>query len=433
MPAAASRTVCLPRRAEPRGQAAPRSPASCPWPSPPRRSRDPHPVRARRRTRAEATLAGEPDRHPRGAPWRQLAAHLRGEAAIPPRSPPGSPRRRSRSACRTSGWTSWGRSMSSAPWRSRPPARHNVLLDRPARLRQEHAGPPPALHPAGYDPRRRHLEVVARSTPFMGLLTPGPAPLVRPPPLPVSPHHTISGAGPAGGGSNPRARVRSPWPTAGVLFLDELPEFRQRHPRAHAPAAWRTAPSPSPAPPAPRPTRAAFMLVCAMNPCQLRLVRRPLRAVHLLPGARWTGHISRASPARCSTASTSSRRCRRSTMTTCGGATEPEPSAGSQGRASTAARAVQREALQGHVLPFSATPGCSRRPSSAASASLAEDGRSASCRQAFDSLGLTARSYDRILPRGPHHRGPGRQRKAIQPGAPGRGHPVPVLPHLKKD
>jgi magnesium chelatase family protein len=113
----------------------------------------------------------------------------------------------------------------------------------------------------------------------MGLLPPGQALLTTRPFRP--PHHTVSDAGLIGGGRIPRPGEVS-LAHNGVLFLDELPEFKRHGPGGPAPTleeGYVTISRASSSLTYP----ARFMLVAAMNPCPCGFLGDPKHPANAAP------------------------------------------------------------------------------------------------------------------------------------------------------
>ncbi len=219
----------------------------------------------------------------------------------------------------------------------------------------------------------------------MGLLT-AKHPLVTRRPF-RSPHHTVSNAGLAGGGSNPKPGEIS-MAHKGVLFLDELPEFRKdtldmmRQPLEDGQVTISRVSGAVTYP-------AEFMLVCAMNPCK----------------CGWYGDSS--GRCRCSEMSVQSYRSRISgpmldridivvevpsvhfeDLRT---RAEAEPSAAVQQRVNAARVLQNRRFGTGGMCNARMGPEEMRRH-----CALSEES-AVLMKNAFEAMGLTARSYDRIL------------------------------------
>ena len=220
----------------------------------------------------------------------------------------------------------------------------------------------------------------------MGLTTPE-RPLIDARPF-RSPHHTISPMGMAGGGSNPRPGEIS-LAHNGVLFLDELPEFPKevlevlRQPledgivqisRASGTVAY--------------PSR--FMLVCAMNPCK----------------CGWYGHPS--GRCRCTEGEVKKYLSRlsgplldRIDLFVEAGALDYDELSRREPAESSAqvkGRVDRARALQTGRQAETGAP-CNARLGRAGLDRLCalDDAGQRLMKGAFDRLGLTARSYDRIL------------------------------------
>ncbi len=219
----------------------------------------------------------------------------------------------------------------------------------------------------------------------MGQLT-AKQPLVTQRPF-RAPHHTISNAGLAGGGSNPRPGEIS-MAHKGVLFLDEMPEFRKdtldmmRQPLEDGQVTISRVSGAVTYP-------AEFMLVCAMNPCK----------------CGWYGDPS--GRCRCSDFAVENYRSRISGpmldridivvevpavhFEDLRSRSEAEPSACVKERVN-AARDIQNRR-------FGDTGMCNARmgPAEMRRHCTLNGESTELMRDAFEAMGLTARSYDRIL------------------------------------
>ena len=220
----------------------------------------------------------------------------------------------------------------------------------------------------------------------MGMLT-NREPLVMRRPF-RSPHHTISNAGLAGGGSNPKPGEIS-MAHKGVLFLDELPEFRKdtldmmRQPLEDGQVTISrvsgvvTYPS-------------EFMLVCAMNPCKCGWYGDPSGRCTCSEQAvqSYRGRISGPLLDRIdivvevSAVQFEDLRAR----------AEAEPSAKIKERVDKA-RKVQHQRFSGDGNMCNARMG----PDEMRKFCELDEVSAELMREAFDAMGLTARSYDRIL------------------------------------
>ena len=203
-----------------------------------------------------------------------------------------------------------------------------------------------------------------------------------------SPHHTVSNAGLTGGGTNPKPGEIS-MAHKGVLFLDELPEFRKdtldmmRQPLEDAQVTISRVSGSVTYP-------SDFMLVCAMNPCK----------------CGWYGDSS--GRCTCSDTSVENYRSRISgplldridiiievpavKFEELSNRREAEPSSAIKERVN-AARKRQEMRYGTHFGMCNARMG----PDELRSYCRLDADSTQLMRQAFDVFGLTARSYDRIL------------------------------------
>ena len=203
-----------------------------------------------------------------------------------------------------------------------------------------------------------------------------------------APHHTVSGAAMSGGGAVPRPGEIS-LAHNGVLFLDELPEFRRdaveamRQPLEDGQVTISRVQGSQTFP-------SQFMLVCAMNPCPCGWYGDPSGRCTCSQAAvdRYLSRISGPMLDRVdmivevSSVKFDELRSR----------SEAEPSSAIKARVD-AARSIQNTRYSGTSTRCNAY----MQPAQLRRFCQLDEDSTVLMKQAFDALGMTARSYDRVL------------------------------------
>ena len=317
---------------------------------------------------AEATLARGPEVIPVSS-VKELTEHLNGERAIAPEPlwTPGGSVSAGLDFQDVKGQENVKRALEIAA-----AGGHNVLL----------IGPPGSGKSMTWE---ESLEV-SKVYSVLGLLT-RQQPLVQQRPF-RSPHHTISSAGLAGGGSNPRPGEIS-MAHQGVLFLDELPEFKKdtldmmRQPLEDGQVTISRVSGAVTYP-------SEFMLVCAMNPCKCGWYGDPSGRCICSQGAveayqsRISGPLLDRIDLIVEVPAVQYEDLRRQ---------DPAESSEAIRQRVNAARKLQHQRFQQAAVQCNAR----MTPAQTQLFCTLDDGCANLMQAAFQSMGLTARSYDRIL------------------------------------
>lgn len=207
-----------------------------------------------------------------------------------------------------------------------------------------------------------------------------------------SPHHTVSVAGLVGGGTVPRPGEIS-LSNNGVLFLDELPEFSKsvteslRQPLEDGVVTVTRAAAKVTYP-------ASFMLVCAMNPCRCGYFGDPTKQCTCTPASR-AKYLEKVSGPLLDRIDIEIELPAVSYDEISGKTAAGEPSEAIRKRVNEARRFTDSRLARGGDK--TGTLNAKMSPAMIRKYCTPDDEGAALMREAFDTLGLSARGHDRVL------------------------------------
>ena len=207
-----------------------------------------------------------------------------------------------------------------------------------------------------------------------------------------SPHHTVSAVGMIGGCTTPKPGEIS-LAHNGVLFLDELPEFSKevtdslREPTENGQVTITRAAGKVTYP-------SSFMLVCAMNPCKCGYFGDPTRMCRCAPGAV-SKYLDKISGPLLDRIDIEIELPAVTYTEISGGGTPGEPSANIRARVNAARRFTDKRLTDAGDKPGVLNARMSTQQLRKHCA-LTPEGAGL-MKQAFESLGLSARGHDKVL------------------------------------